>query len=63
MSDQPDSEVVQQLERIAKAIRALEGMPVRFSLARKLSDLLKDIVDECVSESKRIAMSASDERR
>ena len=35
----------QQIENIAKAIRALEGLPVDFRLARKLSDVLKDITE------------------
>jgi len=34
---------VAQFEKIAKAIRELEGLPVDFRLARKLSDVLADI--------------------
>jgi len=42
-----ESEVIQQLEKIARAIRALEGLPVDFRLARKLSDVLEEISEVC----------------
>ncbi len=42
-----ESDVIRQLEKIAKAIRALEGMPVDFRLARKLSEVLKLIQEVC----------------
>lgn len=45
-----NSEVIQQLEKIAKAIRALEGMEVDYRLAKKLSEVLKEIAEWCAPQ-------------
>jgi hypothetical protein len=42
-----NSEVIQQLEKISKAIRTLEGLGVDFSLARKLAEVMKEIQLHC----------------
>lgn len=41
MSD--ESQATQQLENISRAIRDLEGLPVDFRLARKLSEIQRMI--------------------
>jgi hypothetical protein len=38
---------LQQLEKISKAIRALEGLPVQYSLARKLAEVSREIAEIC----------------
>jgi hypothetical protein len=43
MSD--ESRATQQLEKISRAIRDLEGLPVDFRLARKLSEIQRMITD------------------
>jgi hypothetical protein len=43
MSDK--SRATEQLEKISRAIRELEGFPVDFRLARKLSELQRMIAD------------------
>ena len=42
-----ESQVIEQLEKISRAIRALEGLPIDFRLARKLSDVYKEIAEIC----------------
>ena len=37
------SEGEPSLEQVARAIRALEGQPIEYGLAMKLSEVLKDI--------------------
>jgi hypothetical protein len=45
-----NSEAIQQLEKIAKAINALEGIEVLYSLARQLSAVAKEIAEWCAPE-------------
>ena len=41
------SQVVALLEKISRAIRDLEGLPVSYHLAKKLSDVQRTIAEEC----------------
>ena len=43
-----ESLVTQALEQISRGIRALEGLPVEYRLARKLADVQKEIAGQCV---------------
>jgi hypothetical protein len=45
LHDHAESAATLQLEKIARAIRDLEGLPVDFRLARKLSEIQRMIAD------------------